>query len=374
MNSSTGRSISESLTIRQAQPGDREGICALFKTVYGRRKRIEEYRWLYERNPSGRHRTWVAVDGETGQVVGARPVFPWRMKIGTEEILASQAGDAMTHPAWRGQGIFTALVMAAWSGLRDEGIPFSYSFSNPGSLSVYNKVKISDEETVGTHEIGTLCRWVRPLRWEALLARRTGNAWLSAPLGRLADIATDVVTHLGHAGDPAGLTVRAIDRFDERFNELWATAARPFPVIGVRDAAFLNWRYIDTPHRRHTALAVERGDTLLGYVVVELLPGSDGIIEGHISDFLVVPEPAAFDALMDGVLRWLRKATAAQGVFTALEGHPYDGQLRRWGFVQRPSQRPFAVHIHVPTDRENLPLDPHQWFLTLGDREIESAG
>ena len=155
---------------------------------------------------------------------------------------------------------------------------------------------------------------------------------------------------------------------------MWATAARPFPVIGVRDAAFLDWRYIDTPHRRHTALAVERGDALLGYVVVELLPGSDEIIEGHISDLLVVPEPAAFDALMDGVLRWFREATAAQVVFTVLKGHPYEGRLLRWGFVQRPSQRPFAVHIHVPTSWDHLLLDTHQWFLTLGDREIESAG
>ncbi|MFN7141457.1 MAG: GNAT family N-acetyltransferase, partial [Limisphaerales bacterium] len=102
--------MSEAIEFRRARPEDAPGICDLYAATRTRTKSQDQFRWLYEDNPAGPHRTWVAVETATGKIVSARPVFPWWVSVAGRRILASQAGDAATLPEWRGRGLFTRLV------------------------------------------------------------------------------------------------------------------------------------------------------------------------------------------------------------------------------------------------------------------------
>jgi hypothetical protein len=54
-------------------------------------------------------------------------------------------------------------------------------------------------------------------------------------------------------------------------------------LVGVRDARWLNWRYVDTPSRRHECYGLWRGDRLVAYVVAELADGQAQLID-HVAE------------------------------------------------------------------------------------------
>jgi hypothetical protein len=105
---------------------------------------------------------------------------------------------------------------------------------------------------------------------------------------------------------PLTAQIEPIRRFDQRFTELWARVAPSFGLAVRRDAAYLNWKYIEPPHVRYSVVALTREDTMAGYAVYRHLqePG-----RGHdLVDFLVDPSTGRASAL----LRWVdREARAA---------------------------------------------------------------
>lgn len=103
--------------IREGNAVDFPQIARLAEAVYGVRRSVDSVRWLYQANPSGPCKLWLAEDHSTKEIVALRPVFPWRSRIRGCDVLVGQAGDAMTHPAFRGRGLFSDLVRASWSEL-----------------------------------------------------------------------------------------------------------------------------------------------------------------------------------------------------------------------------------------------------------------
>jgi len=66
-------------------------------------------------------------------------VFPMRMLIDGQEVLAAQSGDTMTHPDHRGKGLFIALARKTYTLAADEGIKFVFGFPNGNSYPGFVK-------------------------------------------------------------------------------------------------------------------------------------------------------------------------------------------------------------------------------------------
>ena len=58
-----------------------------------------------------------------------------------------------------------------------------------------------------------------------------------------------------------------VRRFDAAFTALWEKLADRFDLAVRRDAAYLNWRYIEPPHVRYSAVALKRQGEVHGYAV-----------------------------------------------------------------------------------------------------------
>ena len=61
--------------------------------------------------------------------------------------------------------------------------------------------------------------------------------------------------------------VRTIRHFDERFTALWERIGERFSFAVRRDAAYLNWKYIQAPRVRYLIAVLERDGDAAGYVV-----------------------------------------------------------------------------------------------------------
>src|SRR5262249_27052859 len=106
---------------------------------------------------------------------------------------------------------------------------------------------------------------------------------------------------------PASL--QRLQRFDERVDRLFTACAPRTGLVGVRSAAWLNWRYVDNPTGLQECHATRRGEQVLGYVAAGLQQGTPFLV-----DPLAADEPsraallAAFTALAHG--RGMEEASA----------------------------------------------------------------
>lgn len=365
MDRSNGHTASLSDTrwiIRRGTGADFPAVAHLHEAVYGVRRAASSFHWLYEANPAGRCQLWVAEERASGQLIASRPVFPWRLWINGREARVAQFGDAMTHPRFQGQGIFSALVGAASAALLEQGIPFSFSFSNPGSLSVYKKTKVGTGRRAGTHEVLQFRRMVRPLSLEALLGR---GQWARGIIGAL----DRVVRPYWRRGLslPRNLSLVPLHHFGEEFDEVWQRARGAYGVLTVRDSAYLNWRFIDAPRGAFRVLSVRQAGVLSGYVAFEL----DSLGHGWIADLFGLAQPEIVAALLKGALSYLVDAGAVKaGIWTPIGHHSY-GLVRNAGFIPRHDVFPMAVHAYCDDDETRAALDDTQWWAWFGDRDVE---
>jgi predicted N-acetyltransferase YhbS len=344
---------------RRGTSADYDAVRNLIEAVYGVSRSAESIRWLYDGNPAGVCQFWLAEDEQTGQIASCRPVFPWRMRIGTREFLAAQAGDAMTHPGFQRRGLFGSLVKLAWSELRDQGIPFCFSFSEAGSLSVYKKTTIGEGPLAGTHEVLRFRRMVYPLSLRPYVKQALRMKGLLSALDR----ATRVLQRL-RLRLPERLTIHPVDRFNEEFDDLWARTANQYGVLAIRDSRYLNWKFIDTPGGRFEVVALRCEGALVGYAAFEI----DEEGTGCIGDLF--GEPRIVRALLQATLAvMLERGCLRAYTWTAAES-PLFSMIRRFGFIPRDQPFPMAVHVFHTTDETATAIDPRRWWIGYGDRDV----
>src|SRR5262249_50848252 len=157
-------------------------------------------------------------------------------------------------------------------------------------------------------------------------------------------------------------------RFDERVDRLFTACAPRTGLVGVRSAAWLNWRYVDNPTRRQECFALLAGDELRGYVVAELVQGNAFLV-----DHLAADEEcraallAAFTALARG--RGMEEASAL-----LFAHNPAVPALAALGYRRARTNRefrdifPFIVRV-CRDDAPESDLQMTRWHLADGDRD-----
>ena len=83
-----------------------------------------------------------------------------------------------------------------------------------------------------------------------------------------------------------------IRRFDASFTALWERLAPKFDLAVRRDAAYLNWRYIEPPHVRYSIVALKRQGEVHGYAVYRHVHEPLGRVT-LLVDFLADPDDRA---------------------------------------------------------------------------------
>jgi len=178
------------------EPARRDDFLALMQGTYGAAMSVPEFEWWFDRNPGGPRILNEARDDD-GTPLGVLAMSCSRMSQG----LAAFAVHAVTTPAARGRGVFSALELENEEQAAAAGAPWALGFTNPlaGPILVGR---------LGWEDVTSLRIWVRPKR---LKRRGTGRLRV----------------------DPE------VPGFDQ---------ARSLPAHHiVRDPMYLNWRYTDSP-------------------------------------------------------------------------------------------------------------------------------
>ena len=345
---------------------DVEAWVALFNASFGKQKDRATWAWKYTANPHGPAVARVACAAD-GRVVGAYAYVPRRFRLDGRPLLLMQASDAMTAPDHRGQGIFTGLDDIVCEAVGAAGVPWSFAYSGRRSFSGFLRN--------GWEHIGDVPLWRLVYRSRRAL-RRMGRLGPALALGApLLDVLLGWRRRAALALPAGGLDrgerrLVRLERFDERAAELFEAAAPRRGLVGVRDPAWLDWRYIDTPTRRHECFAVERDGALDGWLVTEWVDG-----HGYLVDHLARDAATRrFLLLAFAVLGERRGAQEATALLPS--HHPSVADLPALGFRARPGGRafrdvfPFIVR-RCRDDAAPAARQLEAWHLADGDRDAE---
>jgi GNAT superfamily N-acetyltransferase len=341
--------------IDRYRPDDRRQVEALYRRIFGAdaadASRLR-WDWQYRRNPNGPSAAppiWLAREGST--VIGHYGTMPVRLALNGREIDAAWGMDIMVAPERQRQGVGDQLFRT-WD--RQVGAALGLSPSE-ASAHLFHKL--------GWPEAGTVPCLVKPLSRRAL--RRA--TWPTG-LNRFVSAVTLPWVRLVARTRPLQGEVRPVREFSPALSTLWQRIASRFAFAVKRDAAYLNWKYMQTPHVRYFAAVLERGGEPAGYIVYRHVHEPRGRVT-LLVDFLADPDDGM--GLLT-LLRWLdREARAADSdkIRTFALHAGYRRLLRKSGYYAVKSSMALVAKINAVPVPASFYDDTSTWHVTLGDSD-----
>jgi GNAT superfamily N-acetyltransferase len=262
-----------------------------------------EFDWWFGGNPAG---SLMSVARTEGRVAGVASHSIYRMVLDGNERLAAFSVHATTDASARGQGIFPALERRHEQQARERGAAVVLAFASKPTAPIF----LGPLEWT---EVGRLRIWARPL--PALLRPRNS---------------LESVQRFEHDGDAAG----------------------PWPNHVIRDATYLNWRYVESP-KGYRAFRARDGYAVLGHKHHRGTP------------IALVADLVAHDArpLLKACLAESRPGSRA---LFALPAPEHRRAYLALGFVPTP----LSLHFMGKPLAGGLNPDPRRWRFTLGDTDF----
>jgi GNAT superfamily N-acetyltransferase len=288
------------------EPSHKGAYLALLRGAWGPGSMSRpEFEWWFERNPAG---SLMSVALDDGRVVGVAAHSLYRAALGGEERLLAFSVHATTDRSARGKGVFQALETRHEEEARERGAACVLAFASAPTAPLFLG-------PLGWTEIARYRIWARPLPWAA---RRSREQVTGRHLGRFE-----------HDGD----------------------AAASWPDHLVRDAAYLDWRYLDSP-RDYVAFGGDEGYAVVGHKV------HDGRPIALVADLV-----GDARALLRTCLAAVRPGTR---LLFALPAPHQRAAFASLGFAPTPK----ALHFMGKPLAGRLEADPRAWRFTLGDTDF----
>ena len=284
--------------------------------------------------------------------------IPVRLKLGSDERATGWLVETMVLKEYRNRGVGPRLMVDA-----HEDQPFSLSLG----------------QTTEMREIQFRLGWkeVAPMQVARLLVRPENvlKGKLPAPAAWAAGLglrASSAVRHL--LDERPSLKVESIERFDERHNEVWATASRDLRCAVVRDASYLNWKYVDQPGQCFLRLEVSDDQGIKG-LAIWMLRQPDRKCSYRRAFLVDLVAPLSDAVTLRQIIKVSCAAAADRNADALICRHinaRLTHALRRCGFHLRLPDRFLLVDPGPLTGPEvDLLLAPDNWFVTQGDSDID---
>lgn len=339
------------------QPGDverdRDAVLAIWRGNLGEDARMTaKYEWFYRRCPFGAPLLELLYHHPSGAWVGACSMGRRRMLWCGTEIRGGLLVDLAVMPKHRSLGPALMMQMGLVESAREQ-LDLTLGFPNPKAASVFKRIRYE--------KFSDMVRRVRVLRHGPYLRRRM-PAWLAAPAGALVDLA------LWARDAWRGRAARALEvqwsaRAVQDIDELWSRSRPSRGLLGVRDLAFVRWRFDESPleDTRYMLLRERGSGQLLAWFATD---STDSTL--HVRDYWSTDSGVALGARYVDALLGAARARGFGSISVSSAGSP--ARVASWisrGFVER-SRRPVFGYWSQPPNQLPRDLDIH---LTNADED-----
>ena len=312
------------------------------------------FSWLYENNPHGRARAWVAYSADDDTVVGMSAAFPRRMYLNGHEEVSWVLGDFCINDAYRSLGPALMLQRACLAAVDSREAAFCYDFPSASMMAVYKRLHI--------YPCGQMVRLAKPLRVDrkvkGLIKSPIVNSALSnagnlvlrlSERKRRGDSTLTLSPHKGYCGN--------------EFSDLARKIGNRYGACIQRSAEYLNWRYLENPLHRYEFFTARRKGMLLGYAVL-LHEGEDAMLV----DLFGVEAEVVLSALIGHVVALLMTRGVQTLSAVLAEAHPWRALLERQGFKAR-EESPMIMYAPSDTESGAGTMKNQNWLFMHGDRD-----
>jgi hypothetical protein len=327
--------------IRRFLPEDRDAIVDLFNRVFGekdpefRAHDLSWWRWKFEQNPAGAH--ILVAENAAGAVVGHYGGVPIRVRADGETYVFGQNCDSYVDASERrglkNPGTFVRLGQA-----------YASTFASRAGDAVMYGVGTREAFRIGARYLDY---WV--LRTQMALVLRDPS--------RLPE--WDWGTH-----------AVPCERFDERADAFARSQEANYPCVGVRDAAFLNWRFTTHPTGRYRAAYAKSGDRddYRGHAAFAVGKFGEGT-RALLMDWFVDPND---EGATRSLLRWAAERAAQAGresmTFLCPTSSPWFERFQEYGFEAEPSPYVMVARPYHPKFQPSFLRE--RWYYTLAEFDV----
>jgi GNAT superfamily N-acetyltransferase len=222
--------LSNTLDLRSYRPGDEHAILRLFEASFQRPLAIEFWRWRYLENPAGG--PWVELAWDGDQLAAHYALSASTLCVDGREVPAALSMTTMTHPNYRGRGLFPQLAERLYARFA----------AAAGGAAVYGFPNVSSHRG-----------FVRDLAWRDIYEIPTLR----------------VSTSSAAPAKESDRSLRVLDAPDERFDRLWERLRSRFSVWTCRDARHLAWRLNARSGNNYRLAAWHEDGEIRGYVAAK---------------------------------------------------------------------------------------------------------
>jgi len=235
-------------SIRPYAEGDEHAILPLFNETFNTERTLDHWYWKFRDNPYGSHRICVGVSPE-GEIVSQYAGYPLPFCSTLEgdgfprSFLTVHAGDTFTHPRVRRIGLGKTGLLARttfyyYAKFLEGAVPFAFGFNTA-------TIKKLGDRYLGYRFGAPVVLWKKGRSSEAY--ERPG--FLKTIF--------------------SGLRVEEVHSITPEWDDFFARVSPAYEFLVKRDAAYLQWRYVDCPDKRYRIFAVRKRGTLVGWSVFE---------------------------------------------------------------------------------------------------------
>ena len=314
--------VKRDLTFRPLDEHDCQQFLTLYEAVHGIEKPVEWFTWKYVDTPEIDH---IPIIGafDDGILIGVRPLFVIPLRDRSWEGLGLEQSDAMVHPAYRRQGIFSELVTQTIERYETEENAVFFSFPNAASWGAYRKL--------GWQRVGPVNEGFNFHRIGSLGAER---GKLPQKLARVADTIGNGFETLSRVGSPppAGIQTDIVDGVPAKRIASLARRSQPLTIHTNRTRSFLEWRFDNPDWDYTTCIGTVNGTDTAALIVGTGVKNGIGQIT-RIVDIIPVTGDRLWERTIDWLLEEVRRIHATSTVFVVPADRVPKQIRRRNGFI-----------------------------------------
>lgn len=328
-------------------------------TADGRYRRLRSssrdyYEWMYFRNPAGEA---VAYGGFIGERLACSfAIVPRRFRVEGTTVLLGKTMDMFTDPEFQGKGYMRDLSRLVFREAEERGLSTLYVTPSKNSYPIFvGKMGFREE-----FQVDYRIRMLRPSELIRSVTSIPGVPQLGGMALRLWDRFRSGPLPSGSAAGP--YRTQEVHRLGQEADELWARCGS-YPVIQIRDASYLNWRFMDNPDPYR--IFTFHDDSAVRGVLVLKVTIRKGLPCGEVVDMVC---PREDEDMVQAMLRFgigvFRDSGCAMVQSWAIRGSRIQKLLDQVGVRIPRGSMELVLSPGSPWDRI---YDGDSWFLMMGD-------
>lgn len=318
-------------------------------------------KYQYFRNPIGDALIELAIDPENNTVAGQYIVQPKKFRCFGKETNCVLSFNTLTREAYRGQKIFVKLAERTYNRATSEGFDFVYGAPNKNSYHGF-MTKLSFKD------IHHFPLYARPINLSQMVKERIGSnilAVIAKPFN---------VFFKNKKIDSTDIIELDEDNY-KLMDGFWEKIKDKYPIMGVRNAEYIHYRYMNVPRRIYYPYVVIKEGAIVAFAVGRIREVA-GFNCGMIADFLFLPGYETQAQKLIKKLTYKMKENGASLAGCIILSHTEETKvLKKCGFYHIPNKvlpqpTPLVLRVLNKNQDEGRLSDINNWFFTTGDYDV----